>query len=339
MSQATSDRAAGALHDGRRRDRRGGADPEGPPEPSTSLAAPAPGRAGAGRRARDPLAAVLALGDRASRVGAFLGVTLALTTHSAASARAIVSGSLRDMRQVVDEMRAGIHEYLWAVYEVDVTPPKVEEPKPPEPEPPPPEPEPEPVPKVAPPPQANTPPPKDDPYEPPPAAAAAAKVLTREPDPDEVLDMTDRGIASGEGQGVGYGQVAGAGTAKAPTFNPNAKVGGVVGGKGTGDPVPPPPPAGPDRSAPPGLVGSSNWNCPFPPEADVDQIDQAKVVLMITVRPDGSPLSVKVVSDPGHGFGRAARMCALSRRYTPGKDRAGSPIAATTPPITVTFTR
>ncbi|WP_437581780.1 energy transducer TonB [Sorangium sp. So ce887] len=338
MSQATSDRAAGALHDGRRRDKRGGADPGGAKGPPTALAAPAPGRAGDRRRAADPFAAVLALGDRASRVGAFLGVTLALTSHSAASARAIVSGSLRDMRQVVEEMRVGIHDYLWAIYEVDLKPPKAEEPKPPEPEPP--APEPEPVPTVAPPPQANTPPPKDDPYEPPPAAAEAAKVLTREPDPDEVLDMTDRGIASGEGQGVGYGQVAGAGTAKSPTFNPNAKVGGVVGGKGTGDPVPPPPAAaGPDRSAPPGLVGSSNWNCPFPPEADVDQIDQAKVVLMITVRPDGSPLSVKVIRDPGHGFGRSARMCALSRRYTPGTDRAGSPIAATTPPITVTFTR
>ncbi|WP_437878957.1 energy transducer TonB [Sorangium sp. So ce513] len=342
MSQATSDRAAGARHDGRRRDRRAGADPGGPSEPLTSPAVPAAGRAGGDRRVLDPLAAVLTLGDRASRVGAFLGVTLALTTHSAASARAIVSGSLRDMRQAVEEMRAGIHDYLWAVYEVDVTPPKVEEPKPPEPQPEPepePEPEPPPVPK-APPPQANTPPPKeDDPYDPPPAAAEAAKVLTRDADPEEVLDMTDRGIASGEGQGVGYGQVAGAGTAKAPTFNPNAKVGGVVGGKGTGDPVPPPPPPGPDRSAPAGLIGSSNWNCPFPPEADVDQIDHAKVVLMITVRPDGSPLSVKVVSDPGHGFGRAARMCALSRRYNPQKDRTGSPVVGTTPPVTVTFTR
>ncbi|WP_437948886.1 energy transducer TonB [Sorangium sp. So ce296] len=338
MSQATSHRAAGALHDGRRRDKR--PDPGGAKEPPNAVGAPAAGRPGDRRRAADPLAAVLGLGDRASRVGAFLGVTLALTSHSAASARAIVSGSLHDMRQMVEEMRVGIHDYLWAIYEVDVTPPKAEEPKPPEPPPPEPEPEPQPVVKAPPPPQANTPPPKDDPYEPPPAAAEAAKVLTREPDPDEVLDMTDRGIASGEGQGVGYGQVAGAGTAKSPTFNPNAKVGGVVGGKGTGDPVPPPPAvAGPDRSAPAGLVGSSSWNCPFPPEADVDQIDQAKVVLMVTVRPDGSPLSVKVVSDPGHGFGRAARMCALSRRYSPQKDRAGSPITGTTPPITVNFTR
>ncbi|WP_437283178.1 energy transducer TonB [Sorangium sp. So ce375] len=337
MSQVTSDRAAGAVHDGRRRGRRGGAEPGGANDPSAPPASPPRGRAGERRRGADPLAAVLALGDRASRMGAFLGVTLAVTSHGAASARAIVSGSLRDMRHVVEEMRVGIHDYLWAIYEVDVPPPKVEQPKPPEPEPPP-APEPEPVPKVAPPPQAKAPP-KDDPYEPPPAAAAAAKVLTKEPDPDEVLDMTDRGIASGDGQGVGYGQVAGAGTAKAPTFNPSAKVGGVVGGKGTGDPVPPPVPAGPDRSAPAGLVGSSNWGCAFPPESDVDQIDQAKVVIMVTVRPDGSPLSVKVVSDPGHGFGRAARMCALSRRYTPQKDRAGAPVTGTTPPITVNFTR
>ena len=60
---------------------------------------------------------------------------------------------------------------------------------------------------------------------------------------------------------------------------------------------------------------------------------------MVTVRPDGSPLSVKVVSDPGHGFGRAARMCALGRRYTPGLDREGKPMVGTLGPINVRFTR
>ncbi len=264
MSQVTSDRAAGAVHDGRRRDERGGAEPGGARDPSPAVASRAPGRAGDRRRGADPLAAVLALGDRASRVGAFLGVTLAVTSHGAASARAIVSGSLRDMRHAVGEMRAGIHDYLWAIYEVDVPPPKVEQPKPPEPEPPPPAPEPEPVPKVAPPPQANTPPPKDDPYEPPPAAAAAAKVLTKEPDPDEVLDMTDRGIASGEGQGVGYGQVAGAVHGEGAHVQPERQGRGRRGRQGHGRPGPAPAPAGRTAPPPPGLIGSTSWsNCAF----------------------------------------------------------------------------
>lgn len=153
--------------------------------------------------------------------------------------------------------------------------------------------------------------------------------------------MTSFGIATGDGQGPGYGMVAGEGTAKTATYNPNAKIGGVPGGKGTGDPrpPPPPPPPGPDRTRAPGLVGSTSWNCPFPPEADAEQIDQARVVIMVTVRPDGSPLSVKVVNDPGHGFGRAARMCALGKRYTPGLDREGKPATGTLGPITVRFTR
>jgi protein TonB len=240
------------------------------------------------------------------------------------------------MRVIAERMRSEVHEYLWAIYDVDLVPPKAEEPpKPKEPEP---APVPEPAPKIAPQP-ANTPPPKADPYEPPPAAAQAAKVLTRQADPDEVLDMTDRGIASGEGDGVGYGQVAGAGTAKAPTFDPNAKVGGTPGGKGTGAPAaPPPPPAGPDRSRAPAPM-SMDWKCDFPPEADADQVDLARVAISVTVRPDGTPLSVKVVTDPGHGFGRAARMCALGKRYNPGFDRSGAPITATTPPFYVRFTR
>jgi periplasmic protein TonB len=95
-----------------------------------------------------------------------------------------------------------------------------------------------------------------------------------------------------------------------------------------------------DRSKPPGLSGGTNWGtCPFPAEADAEQIDQAKVTIVVTVRPDGSPLAVKVLSDPGHGFGRNARMCALGKRWTAGLDRNGQPTTGTTPPITVKFNR
>ena len=86
------------------------------------------------------------------------------------------------------------------------------------------------------------------------------------------------------------------------------------------------------------LAGSSTWSCPFPPEADADQIDEAVVTVQVTVRPDGSALSASVVSDPGHGFGRAARACALGRRYQPALDRSGSPTAASAP-VNVRFNR
>jgi len=220
MTEAVSDQAAAAAHG------------------TLGLRARTPANA---RRDDDPLAAVLGLGERAARVGAAIGLGLAITSHGALSGQALASAALHDMRQVAREMRLEVHDYLWATYEVELPQQKPQEPeKPKEPDPPP-APEPEPIP-VAPVPK-NTPPPKDEPYDPPPAAAEAAKILTREADPDEILDMTDRGIASGEGSGVGYGQVAGAGTAKAPTFNPNAKVGGVPGATGTGKPQAPPPPA------------------------------------------------------------------------------------------------
>ena len=45
------------------------------------------------------------------------------------------------------------------------------------------------------------------------------------------------------------------------------------------------------------------------------------------------------VEDPGHGFGRAARMCALAHRYQPGLDKNGAAAVATTPPFNVRFTR
>jgi protein TonB len=134
--------------------------------------------------------------------------------------------------------------------------------------------------------------------------------------------------------------VSAQGTATAPTWNPNAKVGGTPGGTGTGEVrAPPPPPPKKDLSKPAGLVGGTNWSCPFPPEADAEQIDHAVAVVMVTVRPDGTPLTVKVVSDPGYGFGRAARICALGRRYTPGLDRDGNPTTSTMPPISVSFVR
>jgi protein TonB len=75
------------------------------------------------------------------------------------------------------------------------------------------------------------------------------------------------------------------------------------------------------------LEGRSDWRCPFPPEADEQQVDHAAVTLAVSVDATGRVTSVAITSDAGHGFGREARKCALGRRWTPAVDRDGSAIA------------
>ncbi len=117
---------------------------------------------------------------------------------------------------------------------------------------------------------------------------------------------------------------------------PGGVMGGVPGGVGgvLGGALPSPPPS--PKAA---LAGSSAWTCPFPPEADAAKVDSAVVTLVVTVSATGKPIKVMVVQDPGSGFGRAARSCALARTYKPAVDDQGKPIESSTPPIRVRFTR
>ena len=94
-----------------------------------------------------------------------------------------------------------------------------------------------------------------------------------------------------------------------------------------------------DLSSSPRPRGSLNWSCPFPPEADAAQQNYARVTLVVTVGTDGRAKSVSVISDPGFGFGRAAKRCALRKNYSVGKDRTGKPVAKSSGPMVVTFTR
>jgi protein TonB len=115
----------------------------------------------------------------------------------------------------------------------------------------------------------------------------------------------------------------------------NAAPGGVPGGTGT---KPGPAVTGPDLSRPPSLSGGTDWDCPWPPEANEDQVDFQRVPIMVTVRADGSVQDVRVTSDPGHGFGRTARQCALRHRFSPALDREGKSVLATVQ-IVVRFQR
>jgi protein TonB len=191
-------------------------------------------------------------------------------------------------------------------------------------EPPPPPPEPVKEDKPEPPPAARLP--RDAPP-PPPALAQAAKVLTQEPTPEEPVDMTNT-IVQGNADSFAGGMTASNGT------NTNAvhalpPPGGVAGGTGSVA-APPAPPPGPDRSRKLVLTSGGSWdNCPFPPEADTAQIDDAWVTLQVEVGPDGRPSAVRVTADPGNGFGREARRFALNKHYQPALDHDGNPTSAT----------
>ncbi len=281
----------------------------------------------------DPFAAVMDFGRRATRTGLIVGFTAATATHGVFGGQALAAPTA--MRLWAERAQKDIHDFLWSTYDIEVVKPppapepeekKEEEPKDEEEKP-----EPR-VPEAAP---AEPPPP-------PPPAAQAGKLLTAPEEPDAPVDLTGDGFVTGNADSFVGGVTAAAGTGTTATYNPAASPTGKPGGTGTSSKAPPPAPkpTGPDRSRAATIASGANWSsCPFPSEADVDQVDYAVVTLVVTVRPDGTPRSVQVVSDPGHGFGRAARMCALSKRYTPAWDRDGNAIMGTTPPIRVTFTR
>ena len=278
-------------------------------------------------RSEDPLALILGHEERWGFTSVCISVAVAL--HVAFIAFGIAASWLHDMRLAVDANRSRLHDYLWRTYDVEVVKPKDEPPPPP----PPPEAPPEPPP-VAKAPMAK---PVDDPYKDvAPAPAKAAKVLTAEPKPDEPVNF-DNTIVSGDGNALG-GMQSQAGNGDKVTFSKAASNQGTPGGRGTVA-APPPPPPGPDLTRPVGLAGAASWNCPFPPEADADQIDHAVVGIQVTVQPNGSASAATVVSDPiGHGFARSARQCALAKRYKPALDRTGTAITGTAV-VNVTFNR
>ena len=152
---------------------------------------------------------------------------------------------------------------------------------------------------------------------PPPAAAQAGQVLAAS---NEVVDFGDEMVV-GSGSTYAGGVTESGGTAKTAVRDTRARAGGVLGGTGTNL-------AG-DRSRVAQLAGGGSWDCPFPEEADAAGIDSAVVSLRVQVASSGAVESVAVVRDPGDGFGREARRCALRKRWAPALDRAGSAIGST----------
>lgn len=234
---------------------------------------------------------------------------------------------LYELGDFAREVRASILERIRSTQEVSVEPEPEPEPEPvPEPEPEP-VPEPEPI-KVPPKEPEPTPPPPEAPA---PAAAQAASVLTAQPDPNEPIDLTGNTFVQGNADRYAGGITAAKGTATTAVRNPAARPEGVVGGTGTAA-------SGRIDRSRPAATAQTSWDCPFPAEADVEQINFQRVQVVVTVSASGKASDVKVLEDPGFGFGREARRCALRRSYVPALDSDGNPVTMTIP-IIVKFER
>lgn len=184
----------------------------------------------------------------------------------------------------------------------------------------------------------DTPPPplatNDPPPEAPPAAAQAGAIIASDPDPNDPLDLTGS-FVTGTGDKFAGGVTQQGGTSTTAVRNVAAVATGQPGGNGTQGTAPP---STVDRSRAVQRAGTGDWKCPFPPESDLDQIDEAAAVIAVTVSADGKVQNATIDQDPGHGFGREARSCALRESYTPALDRDGKPIAGTKK-FRVLFTR
>jgi protein TonB len=161
-----------------------------------------------------------------------------------------------------------------------------------------------------------------------PKAAQATTVVAQQRVPGAPLDLTADTVVIGTANAYVGGVTTPSGTSSSAV--PEKRSADALGAA--------PPHAAPDRSSPVSLE-SENWSCPWPREADADQIDEKTVILRVDVDRNGAAVMVRVLADPGHGFGSAAAACAMRTRFTPARDRSGHPVRLTSPPIRVRFTR
>jgi protein TonB len=161
-----------------------------------------------------------------------------------------------------------------------------------------------------------------------PEAARAAPLVAQAPQSNAPVDLTADTVVTGTGAAYVGGATTATGTSASPAGEARA---GTRMAQGTSS-------TSMDRSTPVTL-GSGSWSCPWPPEADAEQIDEQTVILRVVVAASGDAESAAVVSDPGHGFGAAALACAMRTRFAPARDPRGAAMRATSPPIRVRFTR
>jgi protein TonB len=143
-------------------------------------------------------------------------------------------------------------------------------------------------------------------------SSAASEILTRPEDPTEPVNFTDVSL-TGSATTARGGATSGSGssTQASPGKATRANLGGE------------PRPQEPDQSRRASVAGGPHWSCPFPSEADEEGLNAASTTLSIVVDSRGTAERVTVLSDPGHGFGAAARRCARDKRYIPAQGSDG----------------
>jgi protein TonB len=264
-----------------------------------------------------PLSRVFELGTRGRRARSAFGALTTILAHGGIALLVFWCGDLAAWSVPLE-----VQEFT-----IEREPEKVAPP----PEPPPP---PEPAAKPLPPPK----PAPEDPHEsePAPEAAQAGALLTQEPEENEPEDPYDDSFVTGDKDFYAGGMTANLGKSLSAVYGLGARAGGVPGGTGSAAPASPPKP---DLSRLPTYGTNSMWDCGFPWEADRDRIDHAMAQIAVTVRADGTAEAVDVVFDPGHGFGRVAKSCALKQHWDVGLDLDGHPITAKTKTFVVRFNR
>jgi protein TonB len=167
--------------------------------------------------------------------------------------------------------------------------------------------------------------PRAEPSRPPPPAQAGA-IVAQAPDPQAPVDLTGDTFVTGTADAYAGGVTAAAGTSKEAVFTQEAP------------PAPAPVKREEDRSRPVSL-DDGDWACPWPRDAEAEELSEQVVVMKVVVRADGAAESVRLVSDPGHGFGPAAVACAMATRFEAARDREGRTVASISPALRVRFTR
>jgi protein TonB len=263
--------------------------------------------------ARQPIAELVFAGEPGGRLRRLVvGTVTVLAIYAAAIL--IVRQLGRSGASVVAEMAAQIHDAIAAERSVDI--------KLPPPPPPPAEPEA---------PSAHTAPAvarehvRGAAHHAPAAPAQAGQIAAAT---DAPLDFTGSAFVVGSGSTYAGGTTTTHGTSRTSPSGavaPNGHGDGQVAARSRAKPV---------------SLDQASWNCPWPAEADARQVDQETVVIRVAVRPDGRVERADVLDDPGVGFGRAARDCALtSRAFAPALDANGAPVGGMSPPIRVHFYR
>jgi len=143
-------------------------------------------------------------------------------------------------------------------------------------------------------------------------SSVANEILTQPENAAEPLNFTDVSV-------TGSATAARGGVTSRFGSSAHASPGSATGANPGGEPRP----KEPDHSRRAAVAGGPDWRCPFPSEAEEEGMNVASTTLSIVVDPRGTAERVTVLSDPGHGFGAAARRCARGKRYVPARGSDG----------------